>query len=85
MYYIYLFTAGVVNRVTVDHLGMLVFGTFNASISAKLIRNRFRVDENSEWIDTKNSQHVFGIGQTVLFEVMRYSIVFYLDFALNSM
>eukprot|EP00698_Gefionella_okellyi_P004312 TRINITY_DN13994_c0_g1_i1.p1 TRINITY_DN13994_c0_g1~~TRINITY_DN13994_c0_g1_i1.p1 ORF type:complete len:266 (-),score=41.14 TRINITY_DN13994_c0_g1_i1:725-1474(-) len=66
---------GTVNLVSADHIGMLVFGTFNASIPAKVIRARFRADDSgSRWVDTHDNSTVFLPGQTISFEVTKVDV-----------
>ncbi|KAI8904175.1 hypothetical protein DFJ77DRAFT_552301 [Powellomyces hirtus] len=69
---------GVVNKVSNDHIGLLVHGIFNASIpSDKIRRNEFRYSEEEEaWKQpqsdnsSSSSVVVLGVGAVVRFTVV---------------
>ncbi|KAI8593273.1 hypothetical protein BDZ88DRAFT_404168 [Geranomyces variabilis] len=67
---------GVVNKVSSDHVGLLVHGVFNASIPAdKIPRERFSFDHTTEaWIQPGDGAGtkdiVLGVGAVVRFTIV---------------
>ncbi|KAJ3157240.1 hypothetical protein HDU89_002652 [Geranomyces variabilis] len=67
---------GVVNKVSSDHVGLLVHGVFNASIPAdKIPRERFSFDHTTEaWIQpgdgAASKDIVLGVGAVVRFTIV---------------
>eukprot|EP00042_Codosiga_hollandica_P042631 m.394344 g.394344 ORF g.394344 m.394344 type:complete len:135 (-) comp56371_c0_seq28:77-481(-) len=61
---------GVINQTSMDHIGLLVFGTFNASIAAENLKESYSYNEDtSEWTDGETDE-VVGCERAVRFEVV---------------
>eukprot|EP00051_Salpingoeca_urceolata_P019413 m.283478 g.283478 ORF g.283478 m.283478 type:complete len:318 (-) comp19416_c0_seq3:27-980(-) len=61
---------GVVNKITVDHIGLLVHGTFNAAIGRDAIRDSYEFDaEQGAWSHKDYSKPTIGIGTRLGFIV----------------
>jgi DNA-directed RNA polymerase I subunit RPA43 len=64
--------AGVVNKVGNSHIGMLVCGVFNASISGKNITNQYSYDDaSSTWADLAGEGKELSVGSRAVFQVDR--------------
>eukprot|EP00127_Corallochytrium_limacisporum_P003451 Clim_evm79s149 gene=Clim_evmTU79s149 len=62
---------GEVKRVSRDHLGLLVYDFFNASISPQNIADAFQYDEQRQcWFDTEAKDVSIGVGSHVVFAVV---------------
>ena len=60
---------GVVNQTSADHVGLLLFGTFNASISADQLKESYVFDEDTnEWRDSE-TEDVLAYQSVIKFEV----------------
>ncbi|TPX32449.1 hypothetical protein SmJEL517_g04452 [Synchytrium microbalum] len=61
---------GIVNKTSPDHIGLLVFGTFNASIPADAIRRDEYIWNEDEWcwLHVKRMEAV-GVGSVMRFTV----------------
>lgn len=62
------------NQCGVDYVGLLVLGTFNASVPANLISGRFESNDHGSWTDVASDTPVFELQDRVLFEVVEYEI-----------
>lgn len=65
-------TAGTVKKVGADHVGLLVYGLFNASIPSDQLPSSFAIDESSpdSWVDAATGLRIEA-GSDILFQVTR--------------
>lgn len=74
---------GTVSLQSSDHLGLLVFNTFNVSIPASNIpKNKYKWKRNSEdaftsgeWVSTDDDQPIAN-SNTITFKILEFSAAF---------
>ncbi len=65
--------AGTVNKISSDHIGLLVLGIFNASIHSFGIPTNFqKLIDRDAWVNTENESQKIEVGDTVEFTVVKY-------------
>eukprot|EP01114_Cavostelium_apophysatum_P015424 TRINITY_DN4194_c0_g1_i1.p1 TRINITY_DN4194_c0_g1~~TRINITY_DN4194_c0_g1_i1.p1 ORF type:complete len:240 (+),score=63.43 TRINITY_DN4194_c0_g1_i1:129-848(+) len=64
------FIIGTVNNVGVDHIGLLIFRTFNASIGSQNLGGNFKLDFSSgTWTDQGTGAQI-AVGTDIVFEII---------------
>eukprot|EP01024_Parvocaulis_polyphysoides_P062002 TRINITY_DN696_c0_g1_i2.p1 TRINITY_DN696_c0_g1~~TRINITY_DN696_c0_g1_i2.p1 ORF type:complete len:339 (+),score=56.09 TRINITY_DN696_c0_g1_i2:81-1097(+) len=61
---------GQVNHFSNDFLSLLVYGIFNAAITADRMRANF-VKTSSKWVNSENKKEQISVGTWVIFEVVQ--------------
>jgi len=67
---------GTVNKVSQGHIGLLVYGVFNASISSDLLSVNYSFNESGTgWIDREDPDRAIEVGSEVSFNVKEIETV----------